>query len=239
MIAVPPATSLWNFAFRSGIGRLSQRADYAALAILLCFGAFANAAGMVAPVVSAERAVCEVLDWSMSGSVTTAFYGLVLIVIPAIGICIAAAFSRLHVELPIREIVCRFAWSFVPLGFAMWLAHYSFHFFTSFDTIIPATQRFAADFRLASIGKPDWICSCCRPAPDWLLKAELLSLDVGLLVSLYAAWRIAQSMARSLRQNFRVVAPWAILLVGLFACGVWILLQPMEMRGTLPVGIPQ
>jgi hypothetical protein len=27
--------------------------------------------------------------------------------------------------------------------------------------------------------------------------------------------------------------PWAVLLVLLFAAGVWILLQPMQMRGTL------
>ncbi len=39
----------------------------------------------------------------------------------------------------------RFAYSLVPLGFGMWLAHYSFHFFTSAGAIIPAAQRFAVD----------------------------------------------------------------------------------------------
>ena len=29
------------------------------------------------------------------------------------------------------------------------------------------------------------------------------------------------------------LAPWALLLVLLFAAGVWVLLQPMQMRGTL------
>ena len=58
----------------------------------------------------------------------------------------------------------------------MWLAHYSFHFITSFDTIIPVTQRFVAGFGYDGLGSPNWICSCCKPAPDWLLTCELLLL---------------------------------------------------------------
>jgi hypothetical protein len=34
----------------------------------------------------------------------------------------------------------------------------------------------------------------------------------------------------------RIVLPWAIVLIALFAIGVWILLQPMQMRGTMPGG---
>jgi hypothetical protein len=234
VIAVSPAKTLWRDGPRSGIGRLSRRLDYAALAIVLVFGAFANAAGMVAPVVAAGRDVSDAFGRSSTIWATSVFYGLMLFAIPALCISAAAATSRRLENQPIRENVCRFAWSLVPLGFAMWLAHYSFHFFTSCDTIVPAMQRFAADFRLASIGTPDWVCSCCRPAPDWLLKAELVSLGVGLLVSLYVAWRIAQPLAGAMGQTICMVLPWAILLVALFALGVWILLQPMEMRGTLP-----
>jgi len=108
---------------------------------------------------------------------------------------------------------------------------------------VPVTQRFASDLHLAALGPPDWVCSCCRPAPGWLLKAELLALDCGLLVSLYAAWRIGTSLTAdgrsamsSLRRTMRIVLPWAIVLIALFAIGVWILLQPMQMRGTMPGG---
>jgi hypothetical protein len=59
----------------------------------------------------------------------------------------------------------------------------------------------------------------------WLLPLELLFLDVGLLLSLYTGYRLAPSL--------KALAPWAMLLTLLFAAGVWILLQPMEMRGTL------
>ena len=57
------------------------------------------------------------------------------------------------------------------------------------------------------------------------MRAELLFLDFGLLVSLYTAYRLAP--------NLKAVVPWAVLLVLLFAAGVWIVLQPMQMRGTL------
>ncbi len=235
VIAVAPAKSLWRDGPRSGMGHLNRRLDYAALAIVLIFGAFANAAGMVSPIVAAERQFAEAMGTSSTTLAATVFYAVMLFAIPAASLGAAATLSRRSGCQSIQELACRFAWSLVPLGFAMWLAHYSFHFFTSFDTIVPAAQRFAADFRLASLGSPDWVCSCCRPAPDWLLKAELMSLDIGLLVSLYAVWRIARHLTDSNAATIRMVLPWAALLVALFAFGVWILLQPMEMRGTLPM----
>jgi hypothetical protein len=245
MIAVAPAVSLRHDGPRSGIGRLALRLDYAALALLLVFGAFANAAGMTSPVVDLQASVAESLGLSTPIVAITLFYLLCLVALPATFITAAAIATCQLVgeERTIRELVCRFAWSFVPLGFAMWLAHYCFHFFGSYDTIVPVTQRFASDFHLAALGSPNWICSCCRPAPGWLLKAELLMIDVGLLVSLYVAWRISTSLTadggsatNSLRRTMRIVLPWAVLLLALFAAGVWILLAPMQMRGTLPGG---
>jgi cytochrome c oxidase assembly factor CtaG len=240
VIVTTPVKNLWHDGPRSGIGRLSRRLDYAGLATVLVFGAFANAAGMVRPVVEMERQFGAVLAASSMAMPNTVFYGLALLVLPVATIGCAARASRwlgsqnqAVRNLPLREIACRFVWSLVPLGFAMWLAHYSFHFFTSFETIVPAAQRFAADFQLASLGTPDWVCSCCRAAPNWLLKAELIALDFGLLASLYAAWRIACQLSTSERQALRVWFPWSALIAILFALGVWILLQPMEMRGTL------
>jgi hypothetical protein len=59
----------------------------------------------------------------------------------------------------------------------------------------------------------------------WLLRLELLFLGVGLLLSLYAGYRLAPSL--------KALGPWALLLVLLFAAGVWILFQPMQMRGAV------
>lgn len=58
-----------------------------------------------------------------------------------------------------------------------------------------------------------------------LLGLELTLLDAGLLGSLYAAWRVAGSA--------RKLLPWAAVAAVLWVCGVWILLQPMPMRGML------
>ena len=116
----------------------------------------------------------------------------------------------------------------------MWLAHYSYHFFTSWDTIIPSVQRFAADHGVSALGPPHWQSACCRPAADWVTQLQIVMLDVGLLASLYAGLRIAEQTSTSLRQAGKAFAPWAVLIALLFVLGVWIILQPMEMRGTLP-----
>jgi len=115
----------------------------------------------------------------------------------------------------------------------MWLAHYSFHFLTSYDTVVPVTQRFAADLGAASLGEPGWIYACCRPATAWLLPLEILFLDGGLLLSLYAAYRVSLTQSPSMTTVLKVLAPWALLIVTLFAAGIWIVFQPMEMRGVL------
>jgi hypothetical protein len=115
----------------------------------------------------------------------------------------------------------------------MWLAHYSFHFLTSYTTLIPTTQRFVADLGATFLGSPEWSCACCTPVAGWLLRLEIVFLELGLLLSLYAAYRIAQSQSDRLPQALRAFAPWAVLMVFLFAVGIWIVFQPMQMRGTL------
>src|SRR5262249_52304725 len=55
IIGVTPGSQLTHDRYRSALGRLSQRMDVAALVLLLVFGAFANAAGMIGPVVALER----------------------------------------------------------------------------------------------------------------------------------------------------------------------------------------
>ncbi len=244
LIVTSPLASLSHDRPRAGIGRFSQRPDVAALVLLLVFGAFANAAGMVAPVVEWQQAWERHLGSSARLVASSAFYLVALFLLPALLVTITALASRRAGAAKQRNgepqpdslssLVGRFAFALVPLGFAMWVAHYSFHFFTSYDTAIPAAQRFAADWGTALLGKPQWTLSCCRPAADWVLYFEILCLDVGLLVSLLLAWRIAANMTSNPTARLRIAAPWAVLTLLLFALGLWILFQPMEMRGTLP-----
>jgi hypothetical protein len=167
---------------------------------------------------------------------TTVFYAGAIVVLPTIAVYLAAYLSRRwsHPHESTHRLATRYAFALIPLGFAMWMAHYSFHFFTSWEAIIPATQRFAGDLGVELLGPPEWICACCRPAADWVLRFELLALGAGLLTTLYVALRIAESRASSTRQAIGAAAPWGLLAIALYAAGVWILLQPMEMRGTLP-----
>ena len=75
------------------------------------------------------------------------------------------------------------------------------------------------------------MAACCRPAADWLPRLEIVFLDFGLLLSLYTAYRMAQSQTPRTTQVLKVFSPWAVLMVVLFTVGVWIVLQPMQMRG--------
>lgn len=236
VLAVVPAATLWSDRFRAGIGRLSARPDVAALALVLVFGAFANAAGMVAPVLNWQDKLRATADIASPLAMTTLFYATAIVAAPLLAVGGAAALSRRwsRSRESTPQLAVRYAFALIPLGFAMWVAHYSFHFFTSWEAIIPATQRFASDLGAEWLGPPEWICACCRPAADWVLRFELLALGVGLLATLYAALRIAESRTSSTRQAIGAAAPWGLLAIALYAGGVWILLQPMEMRGTLP-----
>ena len=231
VVAGTPGAGLWHDPQRSGVGRFGRRPDLAFLVLVLVFGAFANAAGMVGPVVEwQERLGPPVLG-------TTAFYLLALGVLPALLVGGAAAVSRRWGRLSGGRlaVVTRYAYALVPLGFAMWLTHYSFHFLTSYDAIVPVAQRLAVDLGWTELGLPDWGCACCAAVAGWLFRLEILFLDLGLLLSLYTGYRTALTQAPPARA-LGAFAPWALLIVLLFAAGVWIVFQPMQMRGTMAMG---
>jgi hypothetical protein len=60
---------------------------------------------------------------------------------------------------------------------------------------------------------------------------ELLFLGSGLLLTLYSTWRVACRVAADGRMALAAMCPWAALASGLYAAGVWIVFQPMQMRG--------
>ncbi|MDP6601018.1 MAG: hypothetical protein QGH76_01835, partial [Phycisphaerales bacterium] len=128
------------------------------------------------------------------------------------------------------ELACRLAFALVPIGFAMWVVHMLFHFFTSLGTIVPVTQRVAIDIG-GNLGEPAWILACCLNIPAWLLPLELLLLDVGLVLAVVAVHRLVHATARARIPLMTAVMSLPAFL--LFVLGVWIVLQPMQMRGTL------
>lgn len=231
--AVTPGVELWRDRPRSGVGRWSRRPDLAALVLVLVFGSFVNAAGMVGPVVGVQDRLAVALGLHPTLVYSTGFV-LALLLVPAALVAAATALGRWWSGDPgcRIEVAACFAFALVPLGCGMWLTHYTFHFLTSAGTIIPVSQRFIADLGFSFLGEPAWGCGCCVAVASWLLRLEIVFLDLGLLLSLYAGYRIALERGTEYRKALPAFAPWAALMVLLFAVGIWIVFQPMEMRGT-------
>jgi cytochrome c oxidase assembly factor CtaG/ferredoxin len=235
LLAGVPGAELWHDRQRSGVGRFGKRTDIAALVLVLVFGAFANAAGMVGPVADWQERLAAAAGLRSRSLTTSAFYFVALVLLPVLAVGSAAVLSRRWGRLPLGrlEVATRYAYALLPLGFAMWLAHYSFHFLTSYATALPTVQRFGTDHGWTFLGAPEWLSDCCRPAGVWIVQLEVLFLDLGLLLSLYTGYRVALSQSPRLGRALRALAPWALLMLLLFAAGLWIIFQPMQMRGTL------
>jgi cytochrome c oxidase assembly factor CtaG len=234
ILAAAPVRDLARDPYRSSLRRLSERPDVAALVLLTVFGAFANAAGMVEPVLRWQRDIAARLGFASTVPVVTAGLALALLVAPAAA-SLAAAWTGRHLAAataPLRNVVCRFAGALVPLGLSMWTAHFLFHLLAGAATLRPIVQRIARDLGGAVFGTPAWAAGVVSMhTPDWLTELQLLLLDAGLLASLYTGWRIALHDSGRRGRSVAYLAPWAVLMLALWAGGVWIVFQPMQMRG--------
>jgi cytochrome c oxidase assembly factor CtaG len=248
VLSVAPGAALLGDEDRSGVGRYSRRADLAALVVVLVSSAFVNAAGMVAPVLEFEDRLTAALGLASRLPVMTCALLLGIVVAPAMLISSAALASRwlgsgwmpgrgVDRRVSVRTGALRFSYSLVPIGCGMWLAHYGFHLITSADSIVPAVCRAAADMGIGEATSAAKASCCSAKAADWLLRLEITFLDVGLLGSLYVAYRTARELWPAPARSLSALAPWAALIVLLFAAGVWIIFQPMEMRGAVARGM--
>jgi ferredoxin len=215
--------------------RFFRRFDIAVLIFMLVFAAFINAGGMVLPVQAWEQSLQASLGVGSIQPVLGVSYLLSIIVVPVLLIACCVWLSKIlgRIRLGWRETVSRFAPAFVPVGFSMWLIHFSYHLFSSGQTALPVIQRAALDVGITVLGAPNWLLSSTMPSLDWLPSFDLLVLDLGLLLTLYISWRIASRFRLKFVQTLRLNAPWAALAVGLYSIGVWIIYQPMQMRGMM------
>jgi hypothetical protein len=132
-----------------------------------------------------------------------------------------------------RELVCRFALAFVPLGVGMWVAHFTFHLMTGLRSVVPVVQRVLVDRGSTLLGAPAWAQPMSAASQDWLLPLQLLLLGTGLLLTLYVDWRIATRCVRRATRALGLMMPWASVAIALYVAGLWIITQPMQMRGML------
>jgi cytochrome c oxidase assembly factor CtaG/polyferredoxin len=232
LIAVTPGKDLWTGEQRSSVGPFASRFDLAALVLILVFGALANAAGMIAPVAAVlDRA--QFLFGLQRPVIVALFLSVVMFLIPGLIVWIAGFLSRRlgRLQVSLKPFISDFAMTMAPLGFAMWLTHFVFHLFTGSHMPIPVIQRIALDLHLTFLGKPDWgIASWSIPQ---LLDFEILVLDLGLLVSLYAGWRVAQRYNNRGKRCLLIFTPWSLVYILFFLAAIWIIFQPMDMRGTM------
>jgi polyferredoxin len=132
-----------------------------------------------------------------------------------------------------RDSLQRWGYVVVILGIGFWAAHYIFHFLTGALQIIPVTGHFFYYRGLA--GPPDWQLARLVPT-RYLFTVTAAITSIYTLLAFYTGIRIA------LRDFGRrgVLAMWPILLfiLAFAALALWLLGQPMEMRGTLLAPLP-
>ncbi len=243
----PPALELVQLAAydpqRSAVGRYSRRLDIAVLAVVVTAAAFANAAVMVAPVAARLDSLGARLSpttGSAAGLAAAAalpvmLLGLVLLALRITGKSIP---SRERRELP------QWVLALLPVGLAMWAAHLSFHLITAWNSLLPGILQAAHELGKVGSGlgaamyrlpQPDWMAEHSLLEPTSLLQLQLAMLDAGLLGALYLGWRLTGAgkpgEGAAMLHRARVLLPWAAVVVLLYSSGVWILLQPMQMRG--------
>jgi hypothetical protein len=234
IVGLPAARLATNIRFDGG--RPMVRPSVIALMVLLTAAAFLNAAWMTTLRVSIERPVQSWLGAYGTPVVVTIGTLVGLLVLPLCIVVAVAAASRCATsdDLTWRSNAARYAVALIPLGLGMWAAHYTFHFLAGTGTIVTAAWRFASDLGLTASSALAWACPCCAgELAGWLMPSQFFLLDLGLILSLYVTYTLARARHGRSRQAVAAAVPWLALELALFALGVVILLEPMQMRGTV------
>jgi cytochrome c oxidase assembly factor CtaG len=234
LIAVTPGRDLLGDPPRSSLGRLSTRLDVAAITWILFVAAFANAAAMAAPVAGFFQGFVQPSGSpGTSAGIATA---AALVGIPLLGLVGLGRASRFlgKMRAPWSEIAARHSLALLPLGFSMWLAHYGLHLYTGWRSAGTAIERVALDLRSETVAPSiDWSMAMAQGGTPGLLSLEIGILGLGLVGSLYAHWRIARSLQPLAGPAARSALVWGTFCLAFYCFGVWVLAQPMMMRGTL------
>ena len=231
-----PGAELLDIRRRSGIGRLAERSDLAALAVVFTFGALLNAFVMTSAAARVAGALATVMRLTSDGLVLTVLFAIALVILPGALLAGAAAVTRaLAGDRASRliGIARRYASALIPLGLGVWLAHYGFHLLTGVLTVIPVTQSAAIDLLgWAALGEPAW---------QWagMLPGTVYPLQVGFVI-LSACGSLGLAHAMSVRdypeRANAASASWLVAIAALAAVALWIFNQPMEMRGLGGIG---
>ena len=215
---------------RSGIGWLPRRHDVAALVVIFVFGGLINALGMTAPARAMEQGLVNVIGAQSEGPVLAVLFAIVLIAIPILLLGMAGTLTASLTGTKVSsslDIVSRYAYALVPLGFGVWLAHYAFHLLTGVLTVIPVAQSAILDLLgWAALGTPMWQLTGMRPG--LVFPIEIGVILIGAAGSLVLAYLISER--DYLERRVAATIPWALVTIAITVAALWITSQPMDMR---------
>ncbi|MBX3011988.1 MAG: hypothetical protein KF832_10805 [Caldilineaceae bacterium] len=232
----PPGDELFRQSWRN-------RLDLAWLAIVTAFLGLGNAFGMTPPVYVLEQQLATLLNTQSEALVLGLIYLGGAVVGPLLLVYGAAWLSRLLTTLvqqgrkpmePLNRYLMRYAYSFVPLGFAIWLAHYLFHLLTGAMTIVPAMQTFfQRTLQWPLLGEPNWqLATRFIPMVETIQLWQSVITYGGLLAALALVLTAARNHQHNSRSALLEALPWVVVLVLLAVASGMTFLLPMEMRGS-------
>ena len=216
---------------RSGVGRIRGRKDLAALVLVFTFGALLNAFGMVSPVYAVQAWLSRLLGTTNRVPILGLLFVAALVVEPAVLLGLAAWATR-------RATGGRRA-AAAAAGHALRL-----------QPGAPGLHRVAGALRLplphrGTDGHPGHPKRPGRAGPAGAGRAGLAAgrfaegsvypMQLGFLaLGLVGAWFVAVRLGRQDHPEspWGVYLPWLLLHAVRFALAVWLMAQPMEMRGT-------
>lgn len=217
-----------------------NRLDLAWLTVVAAFLALGNAFGMTPPVYVLEQRLATLLNTQSEAIVLGLIYLAGGVVGPLLLVYGAAWLSRTLTtgakqrEKSLNRLLMRYAYGFVPLGFAIWFAHYLFHFLTGAMTIVPAFQTFfQRTLAWPILGEPNWpLAARFVPTVATIQILQSVITYGGLLVALALALTVARKSHRDGRTALLEALPWLVVLVLLAVASGSTFLLPMEMRGS-------
>jgi cytochrome c oxidase assembly factor CtaG/Fe-S-cluster-containing hydrogenase component 2 len=255
---LPPMRDLVEDPRRSSLRRFSRRLDIAVMVLLLTVSSIFNAGVMIAPVVDRLSDFEAAHPFFASGAGSLALAALVFIVLLAASWTFAKVLQLFSSEKSVRAVFCRFALALLPLGLAMWAAHLLFHMATAASSFTPTLahawhamtgsahqpamsamagmanmpgMNMSGMGAMTMVSKPIQLMLIPGAQGLNLFHLQIWILDLGLLLTLYAGWRLVRQMSSSVRSAVAMLTLWTLSSGLFYAICLWIYTQPMEMRG--------
>ena len=217
--------------------RWPRRIDLALLAILAAFMALVNAFAMTPPVYRLELGLADLLNTNNELIILGIIFLDSMILVPLLLVYAAAWVGRRATgeSITLNRIIMRHAYSFVPLGFAIWFAHYMFHFLIGPMTIVPAVQTmFTRTFDWPLFGPADWSVAARFVLPVSTIQLiQTVAVYGGLLWAIALTLNATRQAHKDRRKIVLEALPWIVVLILLALAAGGTFLLPMEMRGNV------